>query len=132
MPGKVLLNPDWPRSASADFAQGIRIGDTIYVAGQVAQAPDGSVVGAGDMEAQARQVFVNIEAVLSLGGASLRDIVKITTYVTDMSRYGGYARVRKELFPAADLVSATVASPVLVRPEFLIEIEATAVLGAGA
>lgn len=127
---KEILNPDWPRSAKADFAQGIKCGDTIHVSGQVAQAPDGSMVGAGDMEAQARQVFANIEAVLAEGGAGLNDIVRITTYVTDMSQYAGYAKVRKELFPAADIASATVASPELVRPGFLIEIEATAVLGA--
>ena len=70
MPTKKLLNPDWPRSSSADFAQGIQIGDTIHVSGQVAQAPDGSLVGEGDMQAQARQVFANIEAVLALGGAT--------------------------------------------------------------
>ncbi|MEM7406382.1 MAG: RidA family protein [Pseudomonadota bacterium] len=127
---KQILNPDWPRSAQADFAQGIKCGDTIYVSGQVAQAPDGSLVGDGDMEAQARQVFTNVGAVLELGGASLHDIVRITTYVTDMSQYAGYAKVRKELFPAADIASATVASPVLVRPGFLIEIEATAIVGA--
>ena len=130
MPAKKLLNPDWPRSSSADFAQGIQVGDTIHVSGQVAQAPDGSVVGEGNMEAQARQVFANIEAVLSLGGATLNDIVRITTYVTDMSQYGGYVRVRKALFPDANIASATVSSPMLVRPEFLIEIEATAVVGA--
>jgi 2-iminobutanoate/2-iminopropanoate deaminase len=130
MPAKKLLNPDWPRSSSADFAQGIQIGDTIYVSGQVAQAADGSLVGEGDMAAQAHQVFANIEAVLALGGASLNDIVRITTYVTDMSQYSGYAGVRKALFPAADIASATVASPMLVRDGFLIEIEATAVVGA--
>jgi enamine deaminase RidA (YjgF/YER057c/UK114 family) len=83
------------------------------------------------MAAQARQVFANIEAVLALGGASLHDIVRITTYVTDMSQYAGYASVRKALFPAADIASATVASPMLVRDGFLIEIEATAIVGAG-
>ena len=56
--------------------------------------------------------------------------MRITTYVTDMSQYGGYAVVRKELFPAADIASATVASPMLVRAGFLIEIEATAIVGA--
>ena len=131
MSSKRILNPDWPRSAAADFAQGIQCGDTIYVSGQVAQAPDGSMVGAGDMEAQARQIFANIEAVLALGGATLNDIVRITTYVTDMTDYGGYAKVRKALFPNADIASATVASPELVRAGFLIEIEATAVVGAG-
>lgn len=129
MPSKIILNPDWPRSARADFAQGIQVGETIYVSGQVAQAPDGNLVGDGDMEAQARQVFSNIEAVLALGGATLHDIVRITTYVTDMTQYAGYAKVRKELFPHADIASATVSSPILVRAGFLIEIEATAIVG---
>ena len=131
MATKKILNPNWPRSSSADFAQGIQVGDTIHVSGQVAQAADGSLVGDGDMEAQARQVFANIEAVLKLGGGTLHDVVRITTYVTDMSQYSGYAKVRKALFPAADIASATVASPMLVRPGFLIEIEATAVVGSG-
>lgn len=131
MSRKELLHPDWPRAASADYAQGVKIGDTIYVSGQVAQDPDGNAIGEGDMEAQARQVFANIAGVLAVGGASLTDVVKITTYVTDMSQYGGYARVRKALFPSADIASATVVSPSLVSPVFLIEIEATAVVGAG-
>jgi len=127
---KKLLNPDWPRARAADFAQGVQVADTIYVSGQVAQAGDGSMVGAGDMETQARQVFANIAAVLAIADASLDDIVRITTYVTDMQHYAGYAKVRKELFPRADVASATVASPELVRPGFLIEIEATAIIGA--
>jgi enamine deaminase RidA (YjgF/YER057c/UK114 family) len=129
MPTKKLLNPDWPRSSNADFAQGIQVGETIYVSGQVAQDAGGALVGKNDMQAQARQVFANIEVVLMLGGATLNDIVRITTYVTDMSQYSGYATVRKALFPSADIASATVASPLLVRPGFLIEIEATAVVG---
>lgn len=131
MSAKKRLNPDWPRSSSADFAQGIQVGETIHVSGQVAQAPDGTLVGEGDMQAQARQVFANIEAVLALGGATLNDIVRITTYITDMSQYDDYASVRKALFPEADIASATVSSPMLVRPGFLIEIEATAIVGAG-
>ncbi|MCH9674279.1 MAG: RidA family protein, partial [Gammaproteobacteria bacterium] len=71
------------------------------------------------------------ETILALADASLRDIVKITTYVTDMTQYRAYGEVRAELFPDAALASATVASPELVRPGFLIEIEAIAVLGAG-
>ena len=131
MSKKELLHPEWARAANADFAQGVRIGDTIYVSGQVAQDPDGNLVGEGDMEAQARQVFANIEGVLAVAGAGLADVVKITTYVTDMSQYGGYAKVRREVFPGADIASATVASPTLVSPVFLVEIEATAVIGAG-
>ena len=129
MTTKKLLNPDWPRASSADFAQGVQVGDAIFVSGQVAQAPDGSLVGEGDMEVQARQVFANIEEVLALGGATVNDICRITTYVTDMSDYAEYARVRKEIFPNADIASATVSGVALVRAGFLIEIEATALIG---
>ena len=82
------------------------------------------------MELQARQVFANIEAVLAVAGARLDDIVRITTYITDMSQYGQYTKVRKELFPRADIASATVSNPMLVNAKCLIEIEATAIFGA--
>ena len=131
MPRKIILDPGWPRAKKAGFAQGTQIGDTIYVAGQVAQDPDGKLVGPGDMKAQARQVFANIEAVLAVAGASMKDVVKITTYVTDMSRYADYGAVRAEVFPDADIASATVAAPSLVRGGFLIEIETIAAVGAG-
>lgn len=131
MAGKKLLNPDWPRCKSAPFAQAVQVGDTIYVAGQVGQDPNGKAVSPGDMGAQARKIFSNIEEILALADASLKDIVKITTYVTDMSQYGAYAKVRSELFPAADLASATVGSTELVSSEYVIEIEAIAVIGAG-
>ena len=131
MPRKVILDPGWPRARTAGFAMGTQVGDTIYVAGQIAQDPDGKLVGAGDMTAQARQVFANIEAVLAVAGASMKDVVKITTYVTDMSRYADYSAVRAEVFPDADIASATVAAPTLVRDGFLVEVETIAVVGAG-
>lgn len=132
MTKKKVLNPDWPRAKTAGFAQAVQVGDTIYVAGQVAQDPDGGLVGEDDMTRQAEQIFANIETILSLANAGLNDIVKITTYVTSMERYGDYAKVRARFFPTAELASATVASPELVRPGFLIEIEAIALVGAGA
>lgn len=131
MPRKVVLDPGWPRARKAGFAMGTQVGDTIYVAGQVAQDPDGALVGKGDMKAQARQVFANIEAVLAVAGATMEDVVKITTYVTDMSKYADYSAVRAEVFPKADIASATVASPTLVRDGFLVEVETIAVVGAG-
>lgn len=131
MPRKIILDPGWPRARTAGFAMGTQVGDTIYVAGQVAQDPDGKLVGAGDMKAQARQVFANIEAVLAVAGASMQDVVKITTYVTDMSQYADYSAVRAEVFPDADIASATVAAPTLVRAGFLVEVETIAVVGAG-
>ncbi len=131
MTKKVALNPDWPRAANAGFAMGMQVGDTVYVSGQVALDGDGNIVGVGDMSAQARQVFDNIEAVLAEAGATMADIVKITTYVTDMARYAEYNAVRAAVFPDARIASATVTSPRLVKPEYLVEVEATAVIGSG-
>jgi len=131
MARKIILDPGWPRAKKAGFAMGTQVGDTIYVAGQIAQDPDGKLVGAGDMKAQARQVFANIAEILAVAGATMKDVVKITTYVTDMSKYSDYSAVRAEVFPGADIASATVAAPSLVRDGYLIEIETIAVVGAG-
>jgi enamine deaminase RidA (YjgF/YER057c/UK114 family) len=131
MAKKIVLNPGWPRAKNPGFAQATQVGDTIYVAGQVAQDPDGKLVGPGDMAAQSRQVFANIEAILAVAGATMNDVTKITAYLTDMSKYAAYGAVRAEVFPKGQMASATVASPTLVRSEFLVEVEVIAVVGCG-
>ncbi len=131
MAKKLVLDPGWPRAKKSGFAMATQVGETIYVAGQVAQDPDGKLVGAGDMAAQARQVFANIRDILAVAGATMDDVVKITAYVTDMGKYGEYNAVRAEVFPKAQMASATVASPTLVRDGFLVEVEAIAVVGCG-
>ena len=132
MPQKTLINPPSPRAGKAPFAQGVKVGETLYVSGQIAQDPDGNIVGVGDMQAQARQVFANIEDVLKEAGSSFADVVKITCYVSDMRHYADYSKVRSEIFPDADIASATVISPGFVNPDALIEIETIAVIGCGA
>ncbi len=109
----------------------MQVGETLYVSGQIAQDADGQIVGVGDMVAQARQVFANIDAVLKEAGSSFKDVVKITCYVSDMRYYADYSKVRAELFPDADIASATVISPGFVNPDALIEIETIAVVGSG-
>ncbi len=128
MPQKTLINPPSTRSAKAPFAQGVQVGDTLYISGQIAQDADGKIVGVGDMVAQARQVFTNIEGVLTEAGCTFQDVVKITCYVSDMRHYAGYSQVRAEIFPDADIASATVISPGFVNPDALIEIETIAVI----
>ncbi len=131
MTKKILLDPLMPRAKPAPFSMGVQVGDTIYVSGHVAQDADGKVVGKGDMAAQTRQVFANIETVLAEAGATLEDVVKITTYITDMSAYAAFSAVRAEMFPNAGMASATVAGAVLVSDDFLVEVEAIAVKGSG-
>ncbi len=135
MAQRIEINPDWPWAKDFRFNQGIRVGDTVYVSGQVGFDPDGNIVGAiggGDeMEAQARQTFANIRTVLEMAGATMNDVVKITAFLTDLDRYAGYSAARAEAFPDKVPASTAVATPALVVPGLLVEIEAVAEIGSG-
>ena len=128
MPERIELNPDWPWAKDFRIAQGVQVGDTVYVSGQVGFDREGNIVGGDDMKAQAQQVFENIQAVLAEAGATMDDVVKILAFLTDMSRYADYAAARAEAFPNTIPASATVATPVLVNPDLLVEVEAVAVI----
>jgi reactive intermediate/imine deaminase len=103
-------------------------GRTVYVSGQVAFDKDGAIVGAGDMKAQAEQVFQNLQHALASAGATFKDVVKMNTYTTDMSQVQSIRDVRArylgETAPASTLVQVVR----LARPELLLEIEVVAVL----
>ena len=131
MTTKTALKPDWPWSTRLGISQGVRIGDTVYVSGQVAFDPEGNVVGSGDMGAQARRVFQNMRDVLETAGAGMDDVVKITAFLVDLSQYSAYAEARAEAFPNGDVATATVGTPTLVSPDLLVEVEAIAQIGAG-
>ena len=100
----------------------------IFVAGQTPRDRDGNCVGPGDMRAQIAQVGENIKAALEAAGATLADVVKTTTYVTDMDEYFKHQDVRMRYFAAALPTSTTVQVSRLSRPEFLVEIEAFAIV----
>ena len=115
---------------SGSFAQGIAVEGKrlIYVSGNVGIDESGKVVATDDVAAQTRQTFANIEAVLAEAGASLRDVVKITTFLVPMERYQEFARVRAEVFGDTLPASSTVGVASLVSPDYLVEIEAVAVV----
>jgi len=121
------IDPGWKWDDKFIFSQAVQVGNTIYVSGQVALDPDGKVVGKGDMKAQTRQAWENIKAVLEAAGASLNDVVKITQFITDMSRFMETQEVRKEYLtdPAPAATSVEIKS--LAFPDLLIEIEVVAV-----
>ena len=131
MNDRVEFNPNWPWAKNYRIAQAVRVGTTIYVSGQVAFDPDGNVVGDGDMGAQSRQVFNNIRDVLAEAGASMDDVVKITAFLVDLTRYGEYSAARAEAFPNNIPASTAVSAPSLVMPEFLVEVEAVAEISSG-
>jgi reactive intermediate/imine deaminase len=103
---------------------------TIYISGQIAYDKDGKLVGAGDMQAQAEQVFKNLEAALTAAGAKFSDVVKMNSYITDMSRIQAVRDVRARYFKDSLPASTFVQVAGLVRPDLLLEIEVVAVLPA--
>lgn len=121
------IDPGWRWDDKFVFSQAIQVGNTIYVSGQVALDSEGNVVGKSDMKAQTRQVWENIKEVLRVGGASLHDVVKITQFVTDMSRFIETQEVRREYFTDPPPAATTVEIKSLAFPELLIEIEVVAV-----
>ena len=101
---------------------------TIYVSGQLARDRAGNLVGKGDMRAQLRQVGENVKTALEAAGASLADLVKTTTFVTDIEEYFKHVDVRMAYFGAALPTSTTVEVRRLAHPDFLVEVEAVAVV----
>jgi 2-iminobutanoate/2-iminopropanoate deaminase len=101
---------------------------TIYISGQIAFDKDGKVVGAGDMKAQAEQVFKNLQTALEAAGATFSDVVKMNSYITDMSKAQAVRDVRARYFKDATPASTFVEVKGLVRPELLLEIEVVAVV----
>ena len=101
----------------------------IYISGQIAFDKDGTIVGApGDMKAQAEQVFKNLETALTAAGAKFSDVVKMNSYITDMSKVQAVRDVRARYFKDATPASTFVEVKGLVRPELLLEIEVIAVV----
>jgi 2-iminobutanoate/2-iminopropanoate deaminase len=122
------VDPGWAWDDRLPLAQGKQIGNTIYVSGQIAYDPDGKLVGEGDMKAQTRQVFENIQRVLESAGSGLEDIVKITTYIADGSKFMDMLAVRSEIFGNDPPASTAVVVAALAFPALLIEVEAIAIM----
>jgi 2-iminobutanoate/2-iminopropanoate deaminase len=110
------------------YTDAVRAGNLLFVSGCVSVDADGNVVGVGDVVAQARQVFANIGLCLAAAGASFADVVKVTTFLTDIDDRARINPVRQEVFGDARPASTLVEVSALVLPEFLIEVEAVAVL----
>jgi enamine deaminase RidA (YjgF/YER057c/UK114 family) len=123
--------PDGVAPAAAYSHVVLGTGRFVAVSGQLALDEDGKLVGAGDPAAQARQVFENLRRCLAAAGATFDDVVKLTFFVTDMAHMPAIRAARAAHIPAERLPAASaVQVAALVRPEFLMEIEAYAVVGA--
>jgi enamine deaminase RidA (YjgF/YER057c/UK114 family) len=116
-----------------DFCQAVVAGDTVYLRGQIGQNLDTSEsVGIGDVEAQAEQAMANIAQLLGEAGSGLADIVKIVVYLVDARYREPVYRVIGRWLRGVHPVSTGVVVSALARPEWLVEIDATAVISGDA
>ena len=100
----------------------------VFISGQLARASDGSIVGPKDMRAQIKQVGENLKIALESVGASLADLVKTTTFVTDIDEFFKHVDVRHDYLGVALPTSTTVEVRRLAHPDLVVEIEAVALL----
>jgi enamine deaminase RidA (YjgF/YER057c/UK114 family) len=110
------------------YSRAVRMGNQVFVSGTVAWGDNGKVTGEGDMYAQARQAIRNIEKALAQAGASLADVVRTRTFVTDVSRFDEVAKAHGEAFGDVRPAATVVEVKALVDAMMLVEIEADAVV----
>ncbi|HUG49906.1 MAG TPA: RidA family protein [Terrimesophilobacter sp.] len=104
-------------------------GDIVFVSGQLSRNAAGDVVGGGDMAAQIEQVVTNLQLALAAAGATLDDVAKTTTYTTDIDLYFQHVGTRMKFFTKGLPTSTTIQVARLSNPQFLVEIDAVAVIG---
>ena len=111
------------------YSQAIKVGDTIYISGQVSHDDKGKILGS-DMESQLRQSYINVKKVLALYGASMENIVDETLFVTDMeTAFAAAIKCRHEVFSGKPIVASTIVQiQRLAYPGLLIEIKCIAKL----
>ena len=105
-----------------------KVGKTLYIAGQVAMDVQGRLVGRGDFEAQARQVYTNLQNILQEAGGGLKNVVKMTTFLTHYGNVETYRKMRKEFFGDLMPPNTLLMIESLASPDLMMEVEAIAVL----
>ena len=110
------------------YSRAVRMGNTIEVTGTVAVDDNSQLVGGNDAYAQTRFIIEKIEKVLALAGATLGDVVRTRMFVTDISRWEEYGKAHGEFFHEIKPCTSMIEVKGLIAPEYLIEIEATAIL----
>jgi reactive intermediate/imine deaminase len=119
------------RQPNGHFSQATRIaakGDLVFISGMTARTVDGSIAGVGNVEVQTRQVCENLKAAVEEAGGTLDDIVRVDVYVRNMDHFETIHEVRREYFKAPAPASTMVEVCKMTSPDYLIEINAIAVL----
>jgi 2-iminobutanoate/2-iminopropanoate deaminase len=126
----LLINEDFRWRDDLPMCSMVKAGDFLWLSGQTARGEDGKLVGPGDIQVQARQIFTNMRRVLGLAGCNLTSIIRLTNYLTtpmnDMEFTRKYWEVRQEFFGGHKPASTGVRVASLMLPDMVIEIDAVA------
>ena len=109
------------------YSRAVKVGNTIEVTGTVAVDENSNLVGGNNAYEQTKFILQKIEKVLVRAGASLKDVVRTRMFVTDISRWEEYGKAHGEFFKDIKPCTSMIGIKDLISPEYLIEIEATAV-----
>jgi len=126
-----IINPKnvhWPFG----YTHIAKVGDTLHISGQLPLDQEGKIVGEGDMTAQTDKTYENLKKCLESVGATMRDIVMLRIFVTDLEEFQKTAEVRTKYFGKYRPATTGLEISRLYFPEAMIEVEATAVIGSGA
>jgi 2-iminobutanoate/2-iminopropanoate deaminase len=128
MPFSTIASPEAKPVANYKMATRRESGQLLYISGQVAWDTNGNIIGKGDVRAQARQVFQNLRQVLQAAGGDLKDLLKITTYITKIEDFPAVAEARSEVFQGELPASTLIVVKSLFHPDFLLEVEGIAAI----
>jgi enamine deaminase RidA (YjgF/YER057c/UK114 family) len=110
------------------YSRAVKIGNIIEVTGTVAVDDNSNLVGGDDAYQQTKYIIEKTEKILQRAGASLKDVVRTRMFVTDISRWEEYGKAHGEFFKDIKPCTSMIEVKGLISPEYLIEIEATAIM----
>lgn len=126
---ELLIPGSMPKSVGYSQVATVSGGTIVFISGQVALDKSGNVVGKDDFKAQLEQVFENVKAAVEAAGGTFDDVIKLNSYVVDMSHLAEFREVRDKYVNVKNPPASTaVQVSRLFRPEFLVEVEAVAVV----
>ena len=128
MSNKAVINTEKAPAAIGPYSQAVKAGNTVYMSGQIPLNPETMEIVSDDFEAQARQVFANLQAVCEEAAGSLQDIVKLNLYLVDLGNFAIVNQVMEEYFTAPYPARAAVGVKALPKGA---QVEAEAVMIVG-
>jgi 2-iminobutanoate/2-iminopropanoate deaminase len=126
-----ITSPHVPEPPPGRWSNALRVGDMLFISGMVSRDGDGRTIEGRDEYEQAKVIFGKIRSLVEAAGGAMADVVKVTIYVVNIKNNTEVWRARQEFFDGDFPCSTLVEVRSLASPEILVEIEATACIGAG-